>query len=369
MSVDEENDLVFVPTGSSSPDYYGGIRKGDNRWANSVVALRASTGALVWGFQVVHHDLWDYDVASQPTLFTWRDGRPAVVINTKMGHVFVLDRLTGTPLLPVEERAVPASDIPGEDASPTQPFPTISLVPSGLKPNDAWGPTPQDVAWCREKIAASRSDGIFTPPSLKGSIAFPGNVGGVNWGSAAYHPERHIMVANTNRLIAWVKLIPRDDFAAERQREQDNRIYGEFAPQRGTPYGIYRTFIFSPSGVPCNAPPWGTTIAIDLFTGQTLWDVPLGTMIPGQRTGTINLGGPMVTAGGLVFTAATMDHFFRAFDIETGNELWQYELPAGGQATPMTYMLDGRQYVVIAAGGHGKLGTKQGDYVLAFTLQ
>jgi quinoprotein glucose dehydrogenase len=368
LSVDPERDLVFVPTGSSSPDYFGGIRKGDNKWANSVVALRASTGQFVWGFQVVHHDLWDYDVAAQPTLLTWKDGTPAVVINTKMGHVFVLNRLTGAPLVPVEERPVPQTDMAGEQSWPTQPFSAISLVPAGLAPSDAWGPTPADVAWCREKIKASRSEGIFTPPSLQGTIVFPGNVGGVNWGSAAYDPERHIMVANTNRLIAWVKLIPREQFAAETNKQQDNRIYGEFATQRGAPYGIYRTFIFSPSGLPCNAPPWGTTKAIDLFSGKELWDVPLGTMVPNQQTGSINLGGPMITAGGLVFTSAAMDSYLRAFDIESGKELWRYELPAGGQATPMTYTLDGKQYVVIAAGGHGKLGTKQGDYVLAFTL-
>jgi quinoprotein glucose dehydrogenase len=193
-------------------------------------------------------------------------------------------------------------------------------------------------------------------------------VGGVNWGSAAYDPVRHLMVANTNRLIAWVKLIARDRFDAETHSEQDNRIYGEFAAQRGAPYGLYRTFLFSPSKLPCNAPPWGTTEAVDLYTGQRLWDVPLGTLIPGQQTGSINLGGPIIVAGGLVFTAAAMDLYLRAFDIDNGQELWRYALPAGGQATPMSYSLHGRQYLVIAAGGHGKLGTKQGDYVLAFTL-
>jgi quinoprotein glucose dehydrogenase len=371
LSVDAERDLVFVPTGSASPDYYGGIRKGDNKWANSVVALRASTGEFVWGFQVVHHDLWDYDVASQPTLFTWKDGTPAVVINTKMGHVFVLNRLTGAPLLPVEERAVPQTDINGEQTSPTQPLSTISLVPEGLTPGDAWGPTPQDQQWCAEKIKASRSQGVFTPPSLQGTIVFPGNVGGVNWGSAAYDPRLHIMIVNTNRLPAWVKMIPRDKFSSENNAQQDNRIYGEFGEQKGAPYGLYRTFIFSPSGLPCNAPPWGTTEAVDLFSGKKVWDVPLGTFIPGKQTGAINLGGPIVTAGGLVFTAAATDgkeNYLRAFDSQSGRELWKWELPAGGQATPMTYKFDGKQYLVIAAGGHGKLGSKQGDYVMAFTL-
>ena len=368
LSVDSEHDLVFIPTGSPAPDYYGGIRKGDNKWANSVVALRASTGEFVWGFQVVHHDLWDYDVAPQPTLFTWKDGTPAVVINTKMGHVFVLNRLTGVPLLPVEERHVPKSDTPGEDISPTQPFSTIALVPEGLSPNDAWGPTPADLKWCQDKIKSLRAEGMFTPPSTQGTAVFPGNVGGVNWGSAAYDPSHHVMVANTNRLIASIKLIPREKYDSETDKDQDNRIFGEFGEQKGAPFGLYRSFLFSPSKAPCNAPPWGTTEAVDLFTGKKLWDVPLGTMLPGLQTGSINLGGPIITAGGLVFTSAAMDLAFRAFDIETGKELWTYQLPAGGQATPMTYALNGKQYVVIAAGGHGKLGTKQGDYVLAFTL-
>jgi quinoprotein glucose dehydrogenase len=369
LSVDSTHDLVLVPTSSAAPDYYGGIRKGDNKWANAVVALRASTGAFVWGFQVVHHDLWDYDVAAQPTLFTWKDGTPAVVINTKMGRVFVLNRLDGKPLLPVEERPVPRSDIAGEESWPTQPFSTISLVPEKFEPGDAWGPKPEDVSWCAEKIRRSRSEGIFTPPSLQGTVVVPGNVGGVNWGGAAYDPKRHLMVANTNRLVAWVKLIPRGEYHAEVNQEQDNRIYGEFGDQEPSPYGIYRTFLFSPSGTPCNAPPWGTTVAVDLYSGRKVWERPLGTMIPGQETGSINLGGPMVTAGGLVFTSATIDAFLRAFDSETGKELWKYQLPAGGQATPMTYTVRGKQYVVIAAGGHGKLGTKQGDYVMAFGLR
>jgi quinoprotein glucose dehydrogenase len=369
LSVDPAHDLVFVPTGSPAPDYYGGLRKGDDRWANAVVALRASTGKLVWGFQVVHHDLWDYDVAAQPTLVTWKDGTPSVVINTKMGHVFVLNRLNGKPLLPVEERPVPRSDVPGEESWPTQPFSTISLVPEKFGPEDVWGPTPADSTWCADKIRSSRSEGIFTPPSLRGTVVVPGNVGGVNWGGAAYDPERHLMIANTNRLVAWVRIIPRGEYHAEMGKPQDNRVYGEFGDQEPAPYGIYRTFLISPSKTPCNAPPWGTTVAVDLASGKKVWETPLGTMVPGKATGSINLGGPMVTAGGLVFTSATIDPVLRAFDSETGKELWRYELPAGGQATPMSYTVRGTQYVVIAAGGHGKLGTPQGDYVLAFALK
>jgi quinoprotein glucose dehydrogenase len=369
ISVDAERDLAFIPTGSASPDYYGGIRRGDNKWANSVVALRASTGEFVWGFQVVHHDIWDYDVASQPTLFAWKDGTPAIAITTKMGRVFVLNRLTGAPLFPVEERPVLKSDIPGEESWPTQPASTISLVPEKLSPDDAWGKDAQEKQWCTEKIKAARSGEIFTPPSLQGTLVFPSNVGGVNWGSAAYDAQRHLLFVDTNRLPIFVKLIPRDELAEARKNASDlDRLHGEFARQTGAPFAMFRTPLLAPSGLPCNAPPWGTVAAVDLFEGRKVWDVPLGSFIPGMNTGTVTLGGPMATAGGLVFTAATMDNALRAFDSETGKELWKYDLPAGGQATPMTYTLKGKQYLVIAAGGHGKLGTKQGDYVIAFTL-
>ncbi|HEY7099250.1 MAG TPA: pyrroloquinoline quinone-dependent dehydrogenase [Terriglobales bacterium] len=367
LAVDEERDLVFIPTGSASPDYYGGIRKGDNKWANSVVALRASTGEFIWGFQVVHHDLWDFDVASQPALFAWRDGTPAIAITTKMGRIFVLNRLTGAPLIPVVEEPAPPSDIPGEEASPTQPS-GISVVPEKLTADEAFGATPEEKKYCADKIAESRSEGIFTPPSVKGTIVFPGNVGGVNWGSSAYDPGRHLLYTDTNRLAMWVRLIPRDKFDSERETGRNNRLSGEFASQRGAPYGMYRQPLLSPKGSPCNAPPWGTVAAVDLFTGKKVWDVPLGSYSPGTKTGTINLGGPIVTAGGLVFSAAGQDGYLYAFDADTGRELWAYQLPAGGQATPMTYSVGGKQFLVIAAGGHGKLGTKQGDYVLAFAL-
>jgi len=369
ISIDAQQDLAFIPTGSASPDYYGGYRKGDNKWANSVVALRASTGEFVWGFQVVHHDLWDYDVASQPALFAWKDGTPAIAVTTKMGRVFVLNRLTGVPLLPVEERPVIKSDIAGEESWPTQPASTISLVPEKLSVEDAWGKDDKEKQWCAEQIKAARSGDIFTPPSLQGTLVFPSNVGGVNWGSAAYDPQRHLLFVDTNRLPMFVKLIPRAELDAARKNATDSdRLHGEFARQTGAPYAMFRTPLLAPSGLPCNAPPWGTVAAVDLFEGKKVWDVPLGSFIPGMNTGTITLGGPMVTAGGIVFTSAAMDNYLRAFDSETGKEIWKYQLPAGGQATPMTYTIEGTQYLVIAAGGHGKLGTKQGDYIIAFKL-
>lgn len=369
LSVDTERGLVFIPTGSASPDYYGGLRKGDNKWANSVVALKAATGEFVWGFQVVHHDIWDYDVAAQPTLFTWKDGTPAVAVMTKMGRVFVLNRLTGKPLLPVEERPVPKSEISGEESWPTQPESTISLVPEKLGPEDAFGKDESEQKWCAEQIAKAQHGSIFTPPSLQGTLVFPSNVGGVNWGSGAYDPQRHRLFVDTNRLPVLVKLIPRAELEEARKNATDmDRLHGEFARQTGAPYAMFRTPLLSASGLPCSRPPWGTVAAVDLFEGKKVWDVPLGSYLSGLHTGTVTLGGPMSTAGGVVFTAATADDFLRAFDADTGKELWKYELPAGGQATPMTYTLDGKQFLVICAGGHGKLGTKQGDYVIAFTL-
>jgi quinoprotein glucose dehydrogenase len=369
ISVDAARDLVFIPTGSASPDYFGGIRKGDNKWANSVVALKASTGAFVWGFQVVHHDLWDYDVASQPTLFTWKDETPAIAITTKMGRVFVLNRLTGKPLLPVEEVPAPKGDIPGEEYSATQPSGISTAPEAALKPDDAFGFTEAEKKWCADRIAASRSEGIFTPPSLQGTLVYPGNAGGVNWSSSAFDPQRHVLIMNENHLAMWVRLIERDKLLSVYNSREENRMKGEFARQSGAPYGMYREPFLGPKGTPCTQPPWGSTLAVDLFTGKKVWDVPLGSYTDKMATGTINFGGVIATAGGLVFTAAAMDNYLRAFDSDTGRELWKFELPASAQATPMTYSLGGKQYLVIAAGGHGKLGTKQGDYVLTFTLE
>jgi len=371
FSVDAARDLVFIPTGSASPDYYGGARPGDNKWADSVVALKASTGALVWGFQVVHHDLWDYDVASQPALIEFR-GRPAVAVTTKIGNLFVLDRLTGKPLHKVEERAVPKSDIAGEDASPTQPMPEWSaMVPQRITPDDAWGSTPEMRRWCREKIASLRNDGLFTPPSVQGTISFPGNVGGVNWGSAAWDPVNNLLLANTNRVAAIARVMPREDMAAAMARADQTETSwgGEFAPQRGTPYAMYREWLVAPNRQPCNAPPWGALVAFDLGGGKLRWESPLGVMAEGWPNGSISLGGPMVTAGGLVFSAAAMDPHLRAFDVETGKEIWMVELPASAQSTPMTYEWNGKQYIVICAGGHGKLKSKMGDSVVAFALK
>jgi quinoprotein glucose dehydrogenase len=381
ISVDQSRGLVFVPTTSPSPDYYGGKRPGDNRWADSVVALSAQTGELVWGFQLVHHDLWDYDTAAQPVLANLRRNgaeTPVVIAGNKTGNLFVLERETGRPVFPVEERPVHGSEAEGEQAWPTQPFPSAppALVPQHLTSDDAWGPTPEDRNACHAKMEKLGPAAIFTPPSVQGIIAFPSNIGGMNWSSGAFDPDRQVFVTNVNNIPIEVHLIPRDRYQEVETTAKEGRFRAEVSPQHGTPYGMSRELLRSPSGMPCNPPPWGSLVAVDVATGTIHWNVALGTtadllsnLTPAIR-GTANLGGPIVTAGGLVFIAAAMDDYLRAFDIDTGAEMWKGRLPAGGQAMPMTYRLrpDGKQFVVIAAGGHGKLGTKLGDSLVAFAL-
>ncbi|MFQ5547082.1 MAG: pyrroloquinoline quinone-dependent dehydrogenase [Woeseia sp.] len=382
LAADTELGLVYVPTGSASPDFYGGEREGDNVYANSLVALDGGTGELAWYRQLIHHDVWDYDLASQPTLAELRhDGKviPAVLQGTKTGFIFSFDRRTGEPVFDIEERPVPQGGVAGEHLSATQPFP---VAPPGLVrtdplgEDDAWGMVYFDKRSCRQKIASLRSEGMFTPPSTGGTIVFPGFAGGINWGGLAFDPVRQVAVAFAIDLPMQIALIPRDDL---RSVYESGEFAGqEFARQTSTPYGMRRTALLSFLDVPCIAPPWGTLAAVDMEKGSIDWQVPLGTIqdvapaiVPNFEFGVPGAGGPVITASGLIFIAAAVDNYIRAFELDSGNKLWEGRLPAGGQATPMTYFLaeTGKQYVVIAAGGHARIGATSGDYLVAFSLR
>jgi quinoprotein glucose dehydrogenase len=380
MSVDQEHGLVLVPTGSASPDYYGGQRLGANRFADSLLALDARSGRLVWQQQLIHHDLWDYDLAAEPVLGDVEvQGMPvpAVIQATKTGMLYVFERTRGEPLFPITERPVPASQVPGEHASPTQPFSSLPPLAQqhAVLPEDAWGLTFWDRSRCRALIAALRNEGIFTPPDLRGTLLTPGYIGGVNWGGVAFDQDHGRIIAAVNLLPMVVTLLTPAEL--EREVRSGDYPHSQFGRQAGTPFGMRREPLLSPWGLPCTAPPWGALVSVDLRHKRIAWQSPLGStesftpwFLPAREFGMPNMGGPIATAGGLVFVGAAMDGYLRAFDIETGAELWRYKLPAGGQATPMTYRAGAsqRQYLVISAGGHGPLGTPRGDYVIAFAL-
>ena len=368
MSADPARGLIFVPTGSPSPDYSGVTRPGDDRDADSIVCLRAKTGQKVWAFQVVHHDLWDYDVPAQPIVATIK-GRRAVIAMTKMGHVFVLDEATGKPLLPVAERPVPASHVRGETASPTQPIPIRppALSPSIAKP---WGPTPELRKAAATRMASLRSEGIFTPPSLDGSIVYPGGIGGCDWSGGCYLPALHRLFVPTNSLANAITLV-----TSAPKASGDRFSYSAYARQEGSPYGVVREWLFGPGNIPMTAPPFGSLTCVDVASGSIDWTKPLGWMpglsqYPGYKGwGSPNLGGAMATASGLIFIAATDDCHFRAFDARTGRICWDHALPAGGNAGPMSFRsAKGRHYIVLCVGGHSGLHTPPGDSVIAFCL-
>jgi quinoprotein glucose dehydrogenase len=374
MSADDSRGLVFLPTTSPSPDFFGGKRPGNNEHANSVVALKAGTGEVVWSFQTVHHDLWDYDVPAQPTLAridTGEASRDVLIQPTKQGFVFVLDRDSGKPIWPVEERAVPQGAVDGEKLSPTQPFPTHvpALTPQGFSTDDIFNfPPIVGSRSCKDELAGLRNDGLYTPPSTQGTIIFPMTGGGVNWGGAAFDPVHQILYANTTHALHLVRLIPAD--AAESFKPPPGVELGR---QRGAPYAMTRRVALSKLGLPCNNPPWGTLVAVDLRAGRVLWRSTVGTtedrapLKLALKWGTPLVNGVAITGGGLVFTGAA-DAYLRAFDAKSGAELWQGGLPAPGIANPMTYLWKGEQYVVIAAGGHSEIGTTLGDAVVAFRL-
>lgn len=378
IAADAERGLVFLPTSSASVDYWGGARLGDNRHANSLVALDARSGKLVWAFQTVHHDLWDYDNASPPALVDVNiGGRPvaAVLLATKSGQLFVLNRDTGESLFPIEERPVPASDALGEVAAATQPFSSLpALSPLSVSREDIIQgfSDPDHRNACLAQLDALRNDGPFTPPSERGSLVMPSNIGGAHWGGVAFDPASQTVVVPTNRIAAVITLLPRDAEATKLARKATGgeRLGLEFASMRGSPYVLKREF-FAVAGRPCTPAPLGTLHAISLDTGKTVWNVPLGTGAGtplGPADGMVNLGGPFTTTTGLLFIGATPDPHLRAFDIASGQVLWTSTLPAGARSTPMTYEAEGRQFVAIAAGGDGELwGTA--DEIVAFALE
>lgn len=384
ISTDPDLNMIYLPTGNASPDYYGGHRKGLDYYNSSVVALNADTGEVVWHFKTVYHDVWDYDVPSQPTFYdVEKDGKiiKALAQTTKMGLVFLLNRETGEPIFPVEERKVPQGSLEGENLSKTQPFPTkpLPLNPINFDPDEAYGFTFWDRGYCKRTAKKLRNEGLYTPPSLQGSIHYPSAIGGNNWGGPAIDHSRNVMVVNTMNLASLIVMIPRKDCNKSLEELAINDTQARFTAieqNEGIPYCNLRSMgFFSPLGVPCTKPPWGTLTAVDLNTGDHLWNVPLGTskdIAPFPFwwiKGAPNIGGPTVTASGVTFIGATSDHYLRAFNTETGEELAKFRLPTGAHATPMTYTNEqGKQFVVIAAGGHWAIGTPASDHLIAFAL-
>ena len=383
MAVDQKLDLVYLPTTSASGDFYGGSRPGNNNYTTSVVALHGKTGAVAWHYQVVHHNVFDYDVPSQPMLIDYpnKDGKlvPALVQNTKMGLIFVFDRETGEPLVPIEERKVPQTGkAEGEVLSPTQPFPVgmPAVMPQSFSLDDTWGFTPVDKYLCRKQVEKLNYGSIYTPASEQGTVFVPSSGGGPNWGGGAYDPVSHIMVVPSNRVALVVKLERRENVKLDGAQAIESGGPMAF-PNTGTPYVTKIQPLLSPLGAPCTAPPWAALTAVDLVNKKIVWEVPLGSIhkmspIPMSKEillGTPGAGGPLMTATGLVFIGYTLDDSIRAFDLKTGNVLWKAELPAAGMSVPVTYEAGGEQYIVIAAGGHTMYGSTMGDSVVAFKLK
>ncbi|MDQ2081976.1 membrane-bound PQQ-dependent dehydrogenase, glucose/quinate/shikimate family [Xanthobacteraceae bacterium Astr-EGSB] len=381
LSADEGLGLVYLPMGNQPPDQWGAERsEAVERYSSAVVALEIATGRVRWSYRTVHHDLWDYDVPSQPTLIDLTvNGNtvPALVQPTKQGEIFVLDRRDGKPILPAREVPAPQGAVSGDWTAATQPKSELSFDPAPLRERDMWGVTPFDQLVCRIMFRRLRYEGRYTPPSLQGTLVYPGNFGVFNWGGIAVDPERQVAFTTPAYLAFVSQLVPRQD---------DKTLYvqGSERPQGslpalnenfGTPYAVKLSAFVSPLGIPCQEPPWGYVAGADLTTGKIEWRHKNGTVrdlspVPLPLTmGVPSLGGPMITGGGVAFLSGTLDYFLRAYDLTTGRQLWQSRLPAGGQATPMSYQgRDGRQYVVVAAGGHGSLGTKAGDALIAYAL-
>ncbi|MCJ7592955.1 MAG: pyrroloquinoline quinone-dependent dehydrogenase [Woeseiaceae bacterium] len=386
LSADLERGLVFLPTTSPSSDFYGATRKFDIPFATATVALSAKTGEPVWHYQIVHHDLYDYDLPGHPLLVSIsKDGqtREVAIQQTKQGFVFVFDRDDGAPVFPIEERPVPKSDIAGEETSATQPFPVLPepFTRTTLNRDDLFGMTFMGRSWCRDRFDELRYEGMFTPPSEQGTLHFPGFGGGGNWGGAAFDPESNLLIIKSMTVGTQHWLIPNPGGAITPMPDEDSAavpgsVYrsGDGDPLPGTPYSSLTRVFEAPTGVPCTPPPWGTLTAIDMDSGKIRWQRPFGRtkrygMTFPESWGSAIIGGPIVTGGGLIFMAASMDKKFRALDVNSGKELWQAELPYAGMAVPMTYMAAGKQYVVIAAGGNRRTFTEEGDAIVAFALK
>ena len=379
---DKALDIVYVPMGVGTPDIWGGNRTPlQERYANGLLALHASTGKLAWFYQTVHHDLWDMDLPAQPTLadIPTRDGAivPVVYAPTKTGNLFVLDRRNGALVVPAPERPVPQGAAPGDRTAPTQPFSELTFRPDKpLAGADMWGATIYDQLVCRIIFHRLRYQGIFTPPSTQGTLVFPGNLGMFEWGGLAVDTHRHIAIANPIALPFVSTLVPRgpDNPVEPKPGTKSGGSELGLQTQYGVPFGVTLNPFLSPIGLPCKQPAWGYMAAIDLKTNRIVWKQRIGTVRDSApvplpfKMGMPMLGGPIVTSGGVAFISATADYYLRAFDVDNGRLLWQARLPAGGQATPMSYAMDGKQYVVIAAGGHGSFGTRMGDYVIAYAL-
>ncbi len=377
LSVDQKQGIVFMPSTSLSTDYFGGFRPAESPYANALIALKASTGEPVWHRQLVRHNLFDYDLPGHALLIKIRVNeslRDVAVQQTKTGEIYVFDRETGEPVFPIEDQPAPSSDVPGEVAAETQPR-SVAIDPfsrQSLSSDDLFGLSLFDRAWCRREFANRRYEGLFTPPSEKGSIIYPSIRGGGNWGGAAFHPESNSLIVRSDGLATIVQLFkPEDPDSEPVSTDYMNRSL----PLRGTDWWVRIKPFLSPLGVPCTPPPWGSLTAISLASGKQIWQVPLGRVrrfgleLPEATAwGSPGVGGPMVTGGGLVFVAAGLDHHIVALDIDDGMQLWQRSLPAPGMAVPMTYSVDGRQFVVIAAGGNALAGTAVGDSIVAFAI-
>ncbi len=376
-SYDAKLGLIFIPMGNQSPDQFGGYRDSNvEKYSSSVVALEAGTGKVAWVFQSTHHDLWDMDVPAQPSLVDLTihgETVPALVETTKQGELFVLDRRTGKPVLPVNEVAAPQGAVEGDHTALTQPVSAISFNPDALIESSMWGLSPFDQLTCRIKFRSLRYQGRYTPPSLRGSIIYPGNLGVFNWGGLAIDPERQIAFAMPVNMAFVSTLKPRPD---DKTRIVTAEADPPFNENFGSRYAVRMGPFLSRLGKPCQAPPWGFVAGVDLASGKIVYKHVNGTVrdlsrIPlPLKVGVPGIGGPIITRGGLAFLSGTLDYFLRAYDVTNGNQVWESRLPAGGQATPMTYWSDesGRQFVIVVAGGHGTLGTRFGDAIIAYAL-